>query len=223
MRIAILGTGNVGQTLGTKLVESGHEVRLGSRTADNEKGLAWVGMMGETASLGVFSDAAAWGEVVINATAGVASVAAIESAGVENLAGKVLIDVSNPLDFSGGFPPTLAVCNTDSLGEQIQAAAPDARVVKTLNTVAAELMVAPQGVPGRHTLFICGNDAAAKSEVRGYLDEWFGWKNVMDLGDITSARGTEAILLLWTRMWGSVGTPLFNFEIRKGSPLSPDA
>ncbi|MGH2841433.1 MAG: NADPH-dependent F420 reductase, partial [Solirubrobacteraceae bacterium] len=158
---------------------------------------------------------AAYGEVVVNATAGAASLQALEQAGAEQLAGKVLVDVSNPLDFSQGMPPTLTVCNDDSLGEQIQRAFPDARVVKTLNTVTAALMVEPALVPGAHTVFVCGNDDGAKTQVRELL-AGFGWPpdSILDLGDISAARGTEMYLPLWLRLWGATGTGVLNVEVR---------
>jgi predicted dinucleotide-binding enzyme len=134
-------------------------------------------------------------------------------AGSENLAGKILIDISNALDFSKGFPPTLSVCNDDSVGEQIQREFPDAKVVKTLNTVNCVLMVNPSLLHGEHDLFMSGNDADAKVMVRKILTEWFGWKNVIDLGDITTARGTEQLLPIWVRLMGLFKSPQFNFHI----------
>lgn len=217
MNIGILGTGIVGQTLGNKLAEAGHSVRMGARSGANEKAAEWVRSAGTNASQGTFADAAGFGEVVINCTAGTVSLEAIRQAGAENVGGKVLIDVSNPLDFSRGFPPSLTVCNDSSLGEQIQASFPDAMVVKTLNTLAASLMVDPSLLPGDHALFLNGNDAGAKAQVTAWLGEWFGWRpeNVIDLGDITTARGTEMLLPLWVRLYGKFGTPLFNFAIVK--------
>jgi predicted dinucleotide-binding enzyme len=201
MRYAVLGTGMVGQTLATKLVELGHQVKLGSRQAGNEKAVAWGASAGEGASEGSFADAAAFGEVVLNATAGMASLDALRAAGAENLAGKVLIDVANPLDFSKGMPPTLSVCNDDSLGEQIQRYFPDARVVKAFNAVNVSLMVDPSTLPERHSLFLCGNDEGAKAQVRE-LAASFGWpgEDILDLGDISAARGTEMYLMLWLRL-----------------------
>jgi predicted dinucleotide-binding enzyme len=207
MRYGVLGTGIVGQTLATKLVQLGHEVKMGSRQARNDKALAWVASAGERASEGSFADAAAFGEAVINVTAGVASLDALTAAGAENLAGKLLIDAANPLDFSKGMPPTLSVCNDDSLGEQIQRSFPDARVVKAFNAVNVTYMVEPAVLPERHTLFICGNDAGAKAQVRE-LAMSFGWRaeDVLDLGDISAARGTETYLLLWLRLVAVVDT-----------------
>lgn len=215
MKIGVLGTGMVGKTIGKKLIERGHQVRMGSRSAGNEKAREWVGGAGEGASEGSFADAAEFGEVLLNCTAGTASLDALRQAGEENLRGKILIDISNPLDFSRGMPPSLTVCNTDSLGEQIQAAFPDARVVKTLNTTNCQVMVDPSRVPGDHTLFMSGNDAEAKAQVAAWLGEWFGWRreNIIDLGDITTARGPEMLLPLWVRLLGVLKTPHFNFHV----------
>src|SRR6266513_1496765 len=186
MRVGILGTGVVGKTLGHKLVRVGHDVRMGSRKAGNDKAKAWAKEAGKGASEGSFDDAGAHGEIIFNCTAGMVSLDALRAAGTRNLLGKILIDVSNPLDFSAGMPPSLSVSNTDSLGEQIQRAFPEAKVVKTLNTVSAPVMVAPAGVAGGdHHLFVSGDDRDAKAMVVGWLGEWFGWRNVIDLGDIS--------------------------------------
>ena len=214
MRIGILGTGMVGAAIGTKLVALGHPVRLGARSASSERAAAWATTQGANASHGTFADAAAFGELVFNCTAGQASLDALTLAGAENLDGKILVDVSNPLDFSRGMPPTLTVCNTDSLGEQIQRAFPRLKVVKTLNTTNAYVMVNPAQVGGGdHTMFVCGNDAEAKASATRWLGEWFGWRDVIDLGDITTARGTEMLLPIWVRLMGALGTPMFNFKI----------
>ena len=214
MRFGVLSTGAVGQAVGGRLVSLGHEVKMGSRAAVNEKAAAWVAEVGKRASQGRFADAAAFGDVVVNATAGAASLEALGAAGTENLAGKVLIDVANPLDFSRGMPPTLTVCNTDSLAEQIQRSFPDARVVKALNTVNADVMVKPSIVPGSHTTFLCGNDPTAKGQVADLLHD-FGWpaEEVMDLGDISAARGMEMYLPLWLRLWGATGTGHLNVKV----------
>lgn len=165
--------------------------------------------------LGVFEEAATNSELVVNATSGEGSLDALRSAGAANLSGKVLIDISNPLDFSHGMPPTLSVVNTDSLGEQIQREFPDALVVKTLNTTNARVMVSPVDVAGGdHTMFVCGNDPAAKDSVRALLES-FGWRDIIDIGDITSARAAEMILPIWLRLMGSLGTPAFNFKIAR--------
>jgi 8-hydroxy-5-deazaflavin:NADPH oxidoreductase len=214
MNIAILGTGQVGTTLGTRLVECGHSVMLGARSAANENAAAWAAAAGPDATHGTFAQAAAFGEVVINATAGTASLAALQSAGAENLRGKILMDVANPLDFSTG-ELRLAVANTDSLAEQIQRAFPEARVVKTLNTMNCQVMVNPGRVPGRHAVFVSGNDEQAKAAVAGYLRDWFGWPEVIDLGDITTARGVEMVLPLWVSLMGVLGSSNFNFQIAR--------
>jgi predicted dinucleotide-binding enzyme len=218
VHIGVLGTGTVGRTLAQALVDRGHEVRMGSRAAGNEKAVAWAEVAGPLASEGSFADAAAFGELAINATAGVASLEAIQAAGAEQLAGKVLVDVSNPLDFSKGMPPTLTVCNDDSLGEQIQRAFPEVRVVKALNTMTASVMVAPDLVPGSHTVMLCGDDPAAKEQA-GVLLHDFGWppERILDLGDITAARGMEMYLPLWLRLYGATGTAVLNVEVRTGT------
>ena len=214
VRIGILGTGVVGQTLGGKLVELGHEVKLGSRTSANEKAGKWVGQHGSRASQGTFAEAASFGEMVFNCTSGMVSLEALRSAGSANLAGKVLVDVANPLDFSHGMPPTLSVSNSDSLAEQIQRAFPDAKVVKALNTMNAGVMVNPSSVPGDHDVFICGNDAGAKSQVSDLLRS-FGWRTIVDLGDISGARGVEMLLPVWLRLMGTFKTATFNFHVAR--------
>jgi len=215
MRIGILGTGVVGETLGTRLVTLGDNVRMGSRTAGNEKAREWVKQSGDQASEGTFADAAAHGEIVFNCTPGTVSLEVLNAAGSKNLSGKSLVDVSNPLDFSKGTPPTLSVCNTDSVGEQIQRAFPAAKVVKTLNTVTAIVMVSPALIPGVHTMFVSGNDSAAKAEVINLLKSGFGWKEVMDLGDIAGARAQEMILPLWLRLYMTLQTPNVNIRVAR--------
>jgi len=214
MRIAVLGTGVVGTTLGTALVRSGHEVRLGSRTAGHEKSMAWVAETGDHASEGTFADAAAWAEVVVNATGGLVSLEALTAAGADNLAGKALLDISNPLDFSGGFPPSVQQQDGHSIGEQIQSAFPTAKVVKTLNTMTAAVMTAPRSLPGAHTVFVAGDNAEAK-ELAGLLLQGFGWAEdeIVDVGAITAARGLELYLPLWLSLMGSLGTPTFNVRV----------
>lgn len=216
MRIAVLGTGAVGRTIGSRLVLLGHEVAMGSRTADNPSATEWARQNGSAARAATFADAAAFGELVVHATAGGTALQVIGAASAANLAGKVLLDVSNPLDFSAGMPPSLKPVNTDSLGEQIQRACPDARVVKALNTMNATIMVDPTRVPGQHTVFVSGNDDAAKRSVTGLLTE-FGWSpvSIIDLGDISTARGTEMLLPLWLRLYGALGHTDFNFHIQR--------
>jgi 8-hydroxy-5-deazaflavin:NADPH oxidoreductase len=214
MRIGILGTGDVGSRLGTKLVSLGHEVKMGSRNAQNPKAAEWVNANGPRASAGTFADAAKFGEVVFNCTSGSVSLEALRQAGADNIGRKVLVDVANPLDFSRGMPPSLTVCNTDSLAEQIQRAFPDAKVVKTLNTVSNTVMVNPGIVPGDHDIFVCGNDSQAKARIVEILRA-FGWKDPIDLGDITAARGVEMLLPIWVCLFGKFQSPNFNFKIAR--------
>ncbi len=219
MKIAILGTGVVGQTLAAKLDSLGHEVTIGTRDpaatlarADkdafgNPPFPAWAAAHPRV-KLEPFATAAARGEVVINALSGAAALPGLALVGEANLAGKILIDVSNPLDFSKGFPPSLTVCNTDSLGEQIQRKYPDVKVVKALNTMGNDLMIDPGKLNGGdHDLLMCGNDAGAKGKVTEVLQS-FGWKreHIIDLGDISGSRAQEAWLLVWARMYGVLKT-----------------
>jgi 8-hydroxy-5-deazaflavin:NADPH oxidoreductase len=215
VKIAILGTGTVGATLGTKLVQQKQEVMMGSRSANSEGATKWRQSVGAHGQIGTFAEAAAFGEMIFDCTNGANALDALRLAGTENLRHKILVQVGNPLDFSKGMPPSLTVCNTDSLGEQTQREFPETRVVKALNTVNCEVMINPARIPGDHALPICGNDAAAKEEVAGKLCEWFGWKpsNIVDIGDISGARGTEMYLPLWLRLWGAIGSPVFNIQL----------
>lgn len=212
MRIGVLGTGVVGQTMGAALAAQGHDVMMGARSADNEKALAFRDRTG--ARTGSFAEAAAFGEIVVHATRGGTAIEVLQSAGADNLAGKILIDISNPLDFSKGFPPELSVPRSDSLGEMIQRAFPRTMVVKTLNTVTASVMVEPARVPGPHTVFVSGNDKVAKGRVMDLLRS-FGWQSIVDLGDISTARGTEQMLPLWESLYAVLGTGEFNFALMK--------
>lgn len=214
MKIGILGTGIVGKTIGSKLVSLGHEVKMGSRSATNEKAAEWVAASGANASQGTFADASAFGEIIFNCTKGEITMDALALAGENNLNGKILVDISNPLDFSKGMPPTLSICNDDSLGETIQRKYPAVKVVKTLNTMNCNLMVNPASLAGDHSVFVSGNGAEAKAQVKKILSS-FGWseKNTIDMGDITTSRGTEQLLPIWIRLWGVLGSPAFNFNI----------
>ena len=198
----MLGTGVVGTTLAGKLRELGHDVLIGSRTASDDAV--------------PFADAAAHGELVFNCTNGKVSLDALSAAGAENLAGKVLIDVSNALEFAEGRPPVIGVAVDDSLGERIQRAFPDARVVKALNTMNTNVMVDPDLVSGEHDVFMCGNDAAAKARVAELLQE-LGWprERIVDLGDITAARGQELYVAFWLRLMNAVGSPTFNIHVQQ--------
>ena len=222
MKIGIFGTGIVGQTLAGALAAKAHDVMIGTR--DPQATLQRASTRGPAfrdwhashpaVKLGTFAEAARFGEVILNATSGGGALPALEGAGAEALGDKILLDISNPLDFSKGFPPTLTVCNTDSMAEQLQRAFPRVRLVKTLNTTTAALMVNPAAVGGGdHTMFVAGNDAHAKAKVKGWLGEWFGWRDVIDLGDVTNARGMEMLLPIWTRLYGALGSPMFNFKI----------
>lgn len=215
MKYAVLGTGMVGQALATRLAGLGHDVMMGSRRADSPAAVEWAQRTeGRT---GTFADAIAHGEVLIDAVAGDVSIEMLNSADPDHLRGKVLADVANPIDRSSGMPPTLVTANTDSLGEQIQRTFPDLRVVKTLNTMSADIMVDPALVPGSHSVFVSGDDADAKAVVAGMLGE-FGWPadDIVDLGGISSARGTEMYLALWLRLWGALGDARFNVAVRRG-------
>lgn len=187
---------------------------MGARAAEGQAALEWVAEAGDGAREGSFADAAEFGEVLICAVAGAHALSALGMAGADALRGKVLIDVSNPIAEGTGFPPALTVCNTDSVGEQIQRAFPEARVVKTLNTMTCTVMVDPASVPGAHTVFVGGEDAAAKSAVVSMLSS-FGWPeaSVIDLGGIETARGTEMYLALWLRLMRAMGTPSFNVSV----------
>jgi predicted dinucleotide-binding enzyme len=224
MKIGVLGTGTVGRTLAARLADLGHEVIIGTRdpaktrakTAPDAYGnpplSVWL-TGNPRVKLGTFAEAAGHGELLVNATQGSASLEALEKAGEARINGKVLIDVANPLDFSRGMPPTLFVKDSDSLAEQIQRDFPKAKVVKTLNTLNALLMANPgQLAGGDHSIFLSGNDAQAKKTVAELLAS-FGWKDVIDLGDITTARGPEMMLAGWLRLYGALGTPMFNLKV----------
>lgn len=217
MKFAVLGTGAVGNMVASKLVSLGYEVKMGSRTSNNQKALDWIDLNGDKASAGTYNEAASFGDILFLCVNGSAVFEVLNSCGEENLKNKILIDVTNPLDFSNGMPPTLSICNTNSLGEEIQKKFPDLFLVKTLNTMWCGIMVNPSLVNnGAHNVFLSGNDADSKSQVINLLKE-FGWKEqyIIDLGDITTARGTEMILPIWLRLWGKLGTSVFNFNIVK--------
>ena len=225
MQIGILGTGVVGQTLAAALAAKGHAVTIGTRdpaatlareTAKPPAKVAYRDWQqaNPTVKLATFADAVRSADVVINATSGTGAMSALEGAGADALGDKIVLDASNPLDFSKGRPPTLSVANTDSLAEQLQRAFPRVRLVKTLNTVTAALMVNPAALNGGdHTLFVSGNDAEAKATVKRWLGEWFGWRDILDLGDVTAARGMEMYLPIWLRLWGPIGSPMFNVKV----------
>jgi 8-hydroxy-5-deazaflavin:NADPH oxidoreductase len=224
MKTGMIGGGGVAQTFGAGLIALGHDVVLGIRNVTPEE-LAkdraqavpladWQAKTG--AKVVTMAQAAAHGELIVNATAGQGSLAALRLAGAENLKGKVLIDIGNPLDFSKGMPPFLNAdyAGATSLGEQIQAAYPDTHVVKAFNTIAAAVMVNPGLVPGAHDLFIAGNDAGAKATV-SEIAKAFGWQHIVDLGDIVGARASEALLPIWVRIWTTTGSPMHNLHVAR--------
>jgi predicted dinucleotide-binding enzyme len=212
MKMGVLGSGTVAQGLSARLAELGHNVVIGTRDADKLRG--WQSS-NQRVLIGSFAETAAHGEMVFNATDGAGSLNALAIAGEANLADKILVDVSNPLDFSDGFPPSLTVLGTDSLAEQIQRAFPNTRVVKTLNTVTARVMTHPLEVAnGDHNVFISSNDLDAKAPVTALLRS-FGWIHIFDLGDLSTARGTEAYMLLWLRLYGALNTTMLNVKIMR--------
>lgn len=224
MKIGILGTGIVGRSHAGKLTGLGHEVMIGTRDVARTLAVSKPDAIGNPpfsvwhkdhpgVKLGALAETAAHGEIIFNALNGEAAVEALKK--LESvLDAKTVIDITNPLDFSKGMPPSLFVSNTDSLGEQIQRALPRAKVVKTLNTVNALLQVNPrQLADGDHDIFVSGNDVSAKAQVIRILKDWYGWNNIIDLGDITTARGAEMLLPMWVRLWNTLQTPLFNYKI----------
>ncbi len=212
MNIGVLGSGIVGQTIGSKLVQLGHSVMMGSRDAANSTAITWAKKEGQHASFGTFANAASFGEILFNCTLGSATMAALAQAGLENLAGKILIDTANPLDYSTEIW-TLTVCNTDSLGEQIQRTFPTARVVKALNTVNSSVMVDPGKLTERTDVFVSGNDIEAKAVVISILRDWFGWKSVIDLGTIATSRGVEMFVILWQGLRTVSSSHRFNIRV----------
>jgi 8-hydroxy-5-deazaflavin:NADPH oxidoreductase len=228
MKISVIGTGTVGQTIASKLIELGYDVMLGTRNVQEKLSSTakdmygnppfgeWIKLNGSI-KLGTFEEAASFGEMVLNATLGGNSIAALKLAGAKNLSGKILIDVSNPLDYSKGMPPSLlpGLQNTNSLGEEIQKTFPEAKVVKTLNTMWCGLMVKPDLISnGDHTNYISGNDPDSKAKVMKLLNQ-FGWRdeNILDLGDISAARATESVMTIWIRVWGAIQSGAFNFRL----------
>lgn len=204
MKIGVLGTGMVGHAISAKLVALGHDVMMGSRTANHPKASAWARDAGPRGSAGTFADVAAFGEVLFNCTRGASSLAALEAAGAKNLEHKVLVDVANVLPPDDPGP--------ESLGQRIQRACPLTKVVKTLNTINCDVMVNPQSLSGSHTVFLSGDHADAKQTVRTLLES-FGWSDVLDLGDIATARATEGYLPLWLALWKTLGTVTLNISV----------
>jgi len=213
MQIGVLGSGITGQTIASKLIQLGHEVMLGSRDEANPPAVAWAkDQGGQHALYGTFMNAAAFGEIIFNCTLGSASLAALEQAGAENMKEKILIDTSNPLDRSTD-QWSLTVCNNDSLGEQIQRTYPETRVIKTLNTVNANVMVDPAKLLERTHVFVSGNDIEAKATVVRILRDWFGWKEIIDLGGIETSRSVEMYVLLWHSLRNAISSQRFNIKV----------
>ncbi|HEX6333043.1 MAG TPA: NAD(P)-binding domain-containing protein [Flavisolibacter sp.] len=218
MNIGVLGTGMVGETIATALTEKGHNVRMGSRTENNERAAAWVKRSNNHATQGTFYDAAAFGEIIFLCLNGEHALEVTRNIPRDSIEGKIVIDITNPLDFSRGLPPAIldGLGNTNSLGEEIQKAVPAASVVKVLNTVNCKLMVDPKLVNnGDHHLFICGDDRVAKNKVKHFLVDTFDWRaeNLLDLGGIQSARCVEAYVPLWVAIMQAKGSPMFNLKI----------
>lgn len=227
MKICVIGTGMVGQTVSSKLSSLGHDVEMATRnsqetanrdTVNQMTGYSFKQWKEEHPKINLinYSEVSNDNELFINATGGMVSIEALNLVGVEKMHSKTLIDISNPLDFSNGMPPTLSVCNDDSLGERIQAEFPSVRVVKSLNTMTTMIMMNPKMIDGDHNVFMSSNFDDAKEEVRSLLLQ-IGWKgnSIIDLGDISTARGAEMLLPLWLRLWGALGTAEFNFHIAK--------
>jgi predicted dinucleotide-binding enzyme len=212
MKIGVLGTGMVGQTLGSKLVQLGHDVMMGSRQEAHPNAVLWAREEGHHALYGTFYNAGAFGEIIFNCTLGSASLDVLQQAGAENLKNKILIDTSNPLDYSQDLW-TLTVCNTDSLGEQIQRAFPDTFVVKTLNTMNFNVMLDSNKLLEGTDVFVSGNSADAKARVSAILRDWFGWRSVIDLGDITTSRGVEMYVVLWQNLRHAISSRRFNIKV----------
>ena len=212
MKAGVLGSGMVGQAISARLAELGHDVMIGPR--DPNKLSEWQSSH-QHVKIGPFAGTAGHGEIIFNATNGAGSLEALKLAGESNLNGKILVDIAEPLDFSAGMPPSLFVSNTDSLGEQIQRAFPHVKVVKTLNTITANVMAYPRNVAnGDHHVFVSGNDAQAKAQLVDILKS-FDWIHILDLGDLSTARGTEMYIAIWLRLWGALGTGMFNIKIMK--------
>jgi predicted dinucleotide-binding enzyme len=209
----------VGNAIGSKLVQLEHEVMMGARSAENVNAAEWAQNMGNKACYGKFSEAAKFGEIVFNCVKGMYALNVLKDAGKDNLSGKILVDVTNPLETTKDNHIRLSICNTTSLGEKIQKFLPETKVVKALNTITSNLMVNPGMMPEDHSVFICGNDEKARHEVKEILKEWFGWKSVIDLGDITGARAMEMMMPMWLRLFQTQNNPNFNFKFVKGQEL----
>jgi 8-hydroxy-5-deazaflavin:NADPH oxidoreductase len=218
MKIGILGSGAVGETIASALIDKKHEVMIGSRTATNEKVGEWVRKHKNHAFQGTFSDAAAYGDIIFICLNGEHALNVVKNLDPEVVSGKIVVDITNPLDFTHGMPPRLieGLNNGNSLGEEIQRLLPNAYVIKTLNTVNHKLMVDARLVNnGDHNLFICGNNADIKNKFMHFLVDNFHWRpdRLVDLGSIEMARCTEAFVPFWVAIWQAIGSPMFNFKV----------
>ena len=215
-KIGILGTGDVGRRIASRLVKLGYEVKIGSRTATNEKAMEWVSQNGENASAGTFTDAVAFGDIIFNCTKGEIALTVIEMAGIENFTGKTVADITNPLELNNGMPITLLpqYINTTSVAEEVQKLLPKANVVKTLNIVNSELMANGENAPAGTTMMLCGNNEQAKDEIKTLLTQ-FGWKDILDLGDLTGARAMEMYSAMWLSVFGATQNVNFTITINR--------
>jgi 8-hydroxy-5-deazaflavin:NADPH oxidoreductase len=215
MRVGVLGTGEVARRLAAGFRSRGHDVMIGSRDPDKPELREWLSGDGAGVEAGTFAQAAAYGELLVLAVLGNAAEDAIAQAGPENFAGKVVIDVMNPLDFSGGFPPKLSISGEDSLGERVQRALPEAKVVKAFNTIGSPYFVDPSFSEGRPTMLIAGDDEEAKRIVTDVLAD-FGWTHTVDIGGIAGSRELEAICILWVKIGGARGAWDHGFSLLVG-------
>ena len=214
-RVGVLGTGEVGRRLAAGFQSRGHDVMIGSRDPDKPELKEWLNGEGKGVKAGTFAQAAAHGELLVLAVLGDAAESVITEVGPDEFSGKVVIDTTNPLDFSGGFPPKLSICGEDSLGERVQRALPEARVVKAFNTIGNPYFVNPSFSQGAPTMLIAGNDEAAKAAGADVLAD-FGWSDVVDIGGIEGSRELEAICIAWVKIGGARGAWDHGFTLLVG-------
>lgn len=213
MKIGIIGSGDVGRKLADGFIELGHHVKIGSRDPNQSKITDWINKHDkEKASSGTFAETASFGELVVLATLWEGTADAIQLSNSKNLTNKIVIDVTNPLDFSKGIPPTLAVGHNDSGGETVQRLLPDSKVVKAFNIVGNPHMVHPDFPDGRPTMFICGNDEASKKIVTDDILSKFGWETI-DIGRIEGSRVLEPLALLWILQYFKTGNGNHAFKL----------
>ena len=215
MRVGVLGSGEVGRCLAAGFSGRGHEVMIGSRDPAKAELREWLAGDGSGIEVGTFAETAAHGELLVLAVLGNAAEEAIADAGPDNFKGKIVIDAMNPLDFSGGFPPKLSIAGEDSLGERVQRALPEARVVKAFNTIGNPYFVDPSFSEGQPTMLIAGDDQSAKDTVRDVLTD-FGWSDTVDIGGIEGSRELEAICVVWVKIGGARGAWDHGFKLLAG-------